>query len=196
MPEIFDWSFMKIIDCFTFTNLVPKISKQDFNHATHLCLGHFTSSAFLNEISNNGLLPPSHTGKISNEDMFCAGDENYIYFTARYDKVFAENATNKYGGRQMLFLVYIEKNALELDDLNGFYTNKGIINLKDQDILYDTLQNKYNNNFNQCRTKVKILPSKIIEHFYLDGLHKYIKLSPEERSTTTLQYKDIKNIML
>lgn len=91
--------------------------------------------------------------------MSAPGDEHYIYLAAHYDNVFSKNAVEKYGGEQVLILIEIDKDALELDDLNQKYTKKNI-SLKDQEELHKALTQ---NIFAQCRTKTEIKPSQIVK---------------------------------
>jgi hypothetical protein len=150
-----------LLDLFSFTPFNPawnRVTKEEFFNADKIILGHFTTSKFLTSILENGLQPVSVTQNYSSDDMVQAGDENYIYLAANYDRVFSKNAVEKHGGEEILLIVSVERKYLELDDLMQKYSSKNI-SLDDKDILYDALTSDL---YPQCRTKYPINPDNII----------------------------------
>lgn len=126
--------------------------------------------SFLDSILKDGLLPPSQTGIFSNKDMFQPGDENYIYFTSHFDKLYAENSTKKHGGKSILVLAKISPSCLELDNLFNRHSNAGI-DLKDLSKIYEELKNP---GAAQARTREKIPTSSIVNIIDVDSRQKIL----------------------
>ena len=154
---------MKTLNLFSFKpydfSQFNGISINDFKQCEFVILGHFTSSAFIDSIVENGLLPPVETGFFSNDDMLQPGDENYIYFTSHFDPLYGENAVKKYGGQPILVLVKLSPSILELDDLFNRHTSAGI-RLTDLSKIYEELKNP---GAAQARTRKNIPACDIID---------------------------------
>ena len=135
------------------------ISINDFKQCEYVILGHFTSSAFIDSIMENGLLPSAETKISSNDDLLQPGDENYIYFTSYFDPLYGENAVKKYGGQPILVLVRLSPSILELGDLFNRHTSSGI-KLTDLSKIFEELKNP---GAAQARTRKNIPASDIID---------------------------------
>lgn len=170
---------IKDLEVFSFFAGRPcnNISKEEYDKAEYLILGHFTTSKFLDSILTNGIKAPVETNNYSNRDMFIEGDKYYIYLTSHFDSVFARNAVAKFCGHEILILVKVKKDTLECDNLENYYTNKGI-SLNCQNEIYKALVQGKGLSY-QCRTKVKIPPEQIIEVLDVEEVSKN-RLLPNE----------------
>ncbi len=154
---------MAQIDLFHFDYCVfdkfSSITLEVFKQAEEVVLGHFTTSVFIDDILKNGLKIPKYTKNYSNDDMFVNGDDEYIYLTSHFDKIFSVNATKKYGGKEVLLLVSVPIRDLELDNLYNRHKNQGYM-LNDIEQIYKELKNP---GAAQARIRKNISPENIIK---------------------------------
>jgi len=188
-----------ILDLFSFNSrfLLNQITYNEFSVVNKIILGHFTTSTFLNDILKYGLLPPIITSKYSNDDIFVSNDAKYIYLTTQYSylamSIISRNAVNKYGGEEIVLVVEVNKEDLELDNLNGHYTKQGITDFKDEQLLYEELTQ--NPCFSQCRIKKAIRPNQILKIINRASFYKTNLFDSIKESDKLIRYSDIEEFL-
>lgn len=186
-------SLTNYIDIFSFMPFCPcsHISYDDYIASKYIILGHFTSSIFIENILKNGLLPAKETNKFSNNDMFSDGDDDFVYLAGHFDHVFSENAIKKFGGEEILLIVKIERNKLELDDLQKQYSRQNK-DIQDQKQIYTVLTQEI---YSQCRTKSIIPPENILHIFNVNKILNNTYLSSKKRELKAFGVSKIKEHM-
>lgn len=139
---------------------------EEFIGYEYCILCHYTSSALLNSIQKDGLLPPSQNKiKQSSFDQSSADeDRHYIYLTGNEDLLFAQNAVKIHGGKLAILTVKAALKSLEADNYGNLYSSGGI-DPKDMKIIHQKLTTELNRN---CRTRCSIKSEDIIEIIILD----------------------------
>jgi hypothetical protein len=124
-------------------------------------LRHYTSSALIDRIQKDGLLPPSQSNiKPSNFDLLSSDeDKDYIYLTGNEDYTFANNAVSIHGGKPVVLTVKVTLKSIEIDNYGNVYSSQGI-DLKDMNIIHKKLTTEL---FRNCRTKDHIKPENILD---------------------------------
>lgn len=141
--------------------LLEPISFEEFIRHEYCILRHYTSTALIESIQKDGLLPPSQSNvRPSNFDPQSSDeDRQYIYLTGNEDSLLAKNAVEIHGGKPIMLTVKVALEFIEADDYANLYSSKGI-DPKDMNIVYKKLTSEVNRN---CRTKYPVTPENIID---------------------------------
>ncbi len=138
----------------------PPGSFEEMKRSEYLILGHCTTSAFLEEIKRNGLVPDYHKGRSINDGL--PSDPNYVYLFARLDKYFLKRAVRHHGGKGIVVAVQVELALLEADENAIAPADHG--KFPSDFLLYKSLC------MNQCRHRGQIRPNQILGIYLEDGI--------------------------
>lgn len=136
---------------------------EEFKKITHLQLIHSTTSVFLDNILENGLLPSSATGNEIEDNL--STDLECIYLSAAFDYHYIKRAVEKYGGEGIVVLVEVEKALLEADENSISQDNLQGQILLNEKLLYDSLSFI----FGACKYRGIISPENIVSVFSKEG---------------------------
>jgi len=111
---------LKILNLFSLDNRNIQIKEEMFfNNIESVILGHLTSSIFIPDILQKGLLAQNKTGNESVGGHNSNADKDYIYLARSLDTFFSEQAVKRYGGEEILILLDIPLISLETDPFGG-----------------------------------------------------------------------------
>lgn len=130
------------------------ISYKDFEKITHLQLNHSTSSVFLENILEMGLVPNSISGKQIEDNL--STEPEYVYLSASYDSLYPNRAVKKFGGEGIIITVEVEKEFLEAD-VHSLVPEQTLDKTKEE-LLYESLRYIYG----ACKYKGTISSHNII----------------------------------
>lgn len=92
----------------------PPDTRQELESATHLILGHFTTSTFLDSILQHGLIPDSSKERAMDDNQ--PSDTESVYLTAMYDRFYQDRAVEHHGGEAIVVEVLVERASLVADE--------------------------------------------------------------------------------
>lgn len=110
---------MKVFKCYDLTDLKGTRNSvnptlEAINNYEYFILVHMTTSLFLDEILEKGLLP----NKLSNNEIKDPGLENdpeVVYLSSWNDNFYMKRAVKNYGGEGIAVVVLVKKDYLEPD---------------------------------------------------------------------------------
>lgn len=92
----------------------PPQTREELMAASHLILGHFTSTTFLDGILKSGLLPDFD--KARSMDDRVPSDFQSVYLTAKYDRFYGERAVKYHDGSAVVVEVIVSTEMLQADE--------------------------------------------------------------------------------
>ncbi|MCC5465773.1 hypothetical protein [Pelosinus baikalensis] len=87
---------------------------EEINEYDHFILGHITSTAILDSISEKGLLPPRVTNIRIKDNL--DSDIECVYLLCKMDKSYVRRAIEEFGGEGLVVLSRVAKHKLFADE--------------------------------------------------------------------------------
>ena len=137
----------------------PPRSREELDSATEVILGHFTSSIFLENILQHGLMPDIHKERAVDDRV--PSDNESVYLTATYDRLYPERAVVHHGGRPIVVEVLVDRRSIVADE--GALSPHDLATCAADEALYLSLC------LGACKHPGPIPLASILSITYLDG---------------------------
>lgn len=92
----------------------PPRTREELMAASHLILGHFSTTTFLDSILSHGLIPDYRKERVI--DISVPSDAESVYLTAMYDRFYGKRAVEHHGGSPIVVEVIVSLDSLLADE--------------------------------------------------------------------------------